>query len=161
MTETLDMVREFHEAFSLPVNSSPTMPRPASGPTSHLCGFAMDIEDISQRMLDRAQGDTSGILMRLHLCVEELSELTWALANRDAVEALDALCDMRYVADGAILHLGFGDVFNAAMGEVHASNMSKLVNGKPVTNAAGRFTKPSTYFKPDLAALVGTDGEGI
>ena len=91
--------------------------------------------------------------MRLHLCVEELGELSHALANRNPVEALDALCDMRYVADGTILHLGFGDVFAAAMGEVHASNMSKLVNGKPVKNAAGRVLKPSGYFKPDLTAL--------
>lgn len=154
MTETLDMVREFHEAFNLPVNNLPTMPRASDGITGRLHGFAMDLEDLAKEMLVRSVGDDSGYVMRLHLCTEELSELAWAMAKRDAVEALDALCDMRYVADGAVIHLGLGSIFGAAMAEVHASNMSKLVDGKPVKTLAGRVLKPDTYFKPDLDRLV-------
>ncbi len=156
MTEitTLNMVREFHEAFCLPMNNLPTMPRASLGTTGRIYGFAMTLEDIAKDMLVQAEGDDSGYMMRLHLCMEELSELAWAMAKRDPVEALDALCDMRYVADGAAVHLGLDSVFDAAMAEVHASNMSKLVDGKPVKNAAGRVLKPDTYFKPDLARLV-------
>ncbi len=156
MTEktTLDMVREFHEAFSLPMNNRPTMPWASSSTTGRLYGFAMTLEDISKDILVQAEGDDSGYMMRLHLCLEELSELAWAMAKRNAVEALDALCDMRYVADGAAVHLGLAAVFPAAMAEVHASNMSKLVDGKPIKNSAGRVMKPDTYFKPDLARLV-------
>lgn len=42
------------------------------------------------------------------------------------VAALDALCDSRVVADGAILACGMQDIFPAALAEVHRSNMSKF-----------------------------------
>ncbi len=153
MTDTLDMVRKFHQAFDIPVADKPYVPRPNEHARRELFDFSLQADELADRLLVCVPGDNSGLLMRLHLCMEELGELACALANRNSVEALDALCDMRYVADGTILHLGFGDVFGAAMGEVHASNMSKLVNGKPVKNAAGRVLKPDSYFKPDLTAL--------
>ena len=153
MTDTLDMVRKFHQAFDIPLANKPHLPRVNESTRAELFKFSLQTDDMAEYFLKAAQEDESGILMRLHLCMEELGELSHALANRNPVEALDALCDMRYVADGTILHLGFGDVFGAAMGEVHASNMSKLVNGEQVKNAYGRFLKPAGYFKPDLTAL--------
>ncbi len=153
MTDTLSMVREFHKAFDISVADQPQMPRPSSMTLKHLCHHTLRTEELASDLLLDARGDDSGLLMRLHLCMEELSELARAMVNRSPVAALDALADMRYVADGTILHLGFGDVFDDAMGEVHASNMSKLVDGKPVKNAAGRIIKPAGYFKPDLISL--------
>ena len=153
MTETLNMVREFHKAFDIPVADRPGMPRANNSTVAQLYHYTLRAERLATDMLMDSCIDVTDQLMRLHLCMEELSELSRAMAERNPVEALDALCDMRYVGDGAVLHLGFGDVFDAAMREVHASNMSKLVNGKAVKNDAGRVLKPDTYFKPDLTSL--------
>ena len=105
------------------------------------------------QLLEAAAHDESGLLMRMHLCMEELGELAEAMADRDNVAALDALCDMRYVADGTVLHLGFANTFRQAVAEVHRSNMSKLVDGVPVKNAAGRVLKPESYTHPDLTGM--------
>lgn len=153
MTDTLEMVRKFHKAFDLSVADKPYVPQPGAYARRALYEFSLHADDMAKELLLCAPKDESGLLMRLHLCMEELGELAKALTERDPVATLDALADMRYVADGAILHLGFADVFAEAMDEVHASNMSKLVDGKPVKNDAGRVLKPETYFKPDLFSL--------
>ena len=41
-------------------------------------------------------------------------------------ESLDALCDIQYVLSGAVLCLGYKNVFDQAFGDVHTSNMSKM-----------------------------------
>ena len=87
--------------------------------------------------------------LRLALCLEELGELAEAMGLKrtfaelqytalkgygafkdtgtyDTVEVLDALADMRVVADGTVLACGLAEVFPAAMNEVHRSNMSKF-----------------------------------
>ena len=153
MADSLDMVAEFHEAFDLPHGPRLQMPRTDARTRMELFDFSLSADELAQHLLVCASKDKSGLLMRLHLCLEGLDELAAGLAHGDPVEALDALADMRYVADGAIHHLGFGGVFNDAMAEVHASNMSKLLNGKPIKNHLGRFLKPPTYFKPNLTEL--------
>ncbi len=153
MTDSLVMVREFHEAFDIPYGPRSRMPRTDSYTRTELFDFSLSADELAQHLLVSASKDKSGLLLRMHLCLEELGELANALAKDDPVEALDALAYMRYVADGAIHHLGFASVFNAAMTEVHASNMSKLVDGKPIKNHLGRVLKPASYFKPDLTEL--------
>ena len=93
-------------------------------------------------------------LLRLHLIVEETSELAEALARGDLVECLDALTDLRYVCDGTTLCLGLENVFEAGFDEVHRSNMSKLVDGRPVKNEAGRVIKGEGYSPPDLQRVM-------
>ena len=69
--------------------------------------------------------DDSVNLLRVNLIREELKELEQALQDRNAVEVLDALCDLQYVLSGTIEQLGFSKVFKQAFKEVHNSNMSK------------------------------------
>ena len=45
--------------------------------------------------------------------------------SRDKKEELDALCDIQYVLSGAVLSLGYSDIFDDAFNEVQISNMSK------------------------------------
>lgn len=93
----------------------------------------------------------------------------------DPVATLDALCDIRVVADGPILSSGLQGVWQEAMAEVHASNMSKFTTSgfqagdfaltAPgltthenngfwcVKNAAGKVQKPNWHFKPDLKSI--------
>lgn len=91
----LHKVSEFHRLFRHPIGMTPGLP------SEERC------------------------LLRINLLQEELNELKEALANRDLVEAADALCDLQYVLSGAIHELGLGDVFAELFGEVHRSNMSK------------------------------------
>ncbi len=153
---TLRLVRDFHHAFGQPVEDEPSMPH-------HNRAQEMDLEDMARRM-DMLSDDLMSMakhhdghlsFLRLQLCQEELAELAVGLLNQDPVECLDALCDMRYVADGAALSLGLAPVFNPAFEEVHRSNMSKLdEDGEPVLSPAGRVMKPPTYMPPELGQFV-------
>lgn len=122
--DTLSMVREWHEAFDVPVRSQPVLPA------------------------DRIQ-------MRLAILEEEVAELRAAVEAGDMVETLDALCDIQYVLDGNFLEFGLHDVKQAAMEEVHASNMSKLgADGRPVLRADGKVMKGPDFRPPDLSKFL-------
>lgn len=93
--------------------------------------------------------------LRYGLLDEEVGELAAALVNRDPVAVLDALTDIEYVLAGAWLSLGFHKYRDAALAEVHRSNMSKLDSeGRPVYRADGKVTKGPNYSPPDLAAVL-------
>jgi predicted HAD superfamily Cof-like phosphohydrolase len=118
---SLEMVREFHEKFGHPIKSEPKL---------------RDMEVVE---------------LRVNLIAEELNELRLAIILNDPTEALDALCDLQYVLDGAFLALGFAHVKDAAMAEVHRSNLSKLgADGKPVKRADGKILKGPNYTPPNL-----------
>lgn len=63
--------------------------------------------------------------LRLNLIEEEFRELKEALYANDPVEVIDALADLKYVLNGAIIEFGMQDVFDEAFDRVHESNMSK------------------------------------
>lgn len=46
--------------------------------------------------------------------------------NVNKKEELDALCDIQYVLSGAVLSLGYQEIFDKAFDEVQESNMSKM-----------------------------------
>lgn len=62
------------------------------------------------------------------------------------------LADLQYVLSGTIVSLGIPmeEVFE----RVHQSNMSKLVDGKPLKRADGKFLKGPNYKKAVLDDLV-------
>lgn len=85
--------------------------------------------------------------LRLKLLFEEIAELSHAMGTDDTlaelcnsvlhsdkfnnteydkVETIDALCDIQYVLSGAVLALGYKDIFDDAFDEVQRSNMSKM-----------------------------------
>jgi predicted HAD superfamily Cof-like phosphohydrolase len=125
--DTLSMVRDWHNAFDVPVLDTPQIPE------------------------NRAQ-------MRLAILEEEVQELRDAVEAGDLVEVLDALCDIQYVLAGTFLEFGLHSVKQAAVQEVHASNMSKLgTDGRPVLREAGKVLKGPDFRPPDLRPFVGTD----
>lgn len=64
--------------------------------------------------------------LRIDLIQEELDELKDGIKIKSKLDTLDALCDLQYVLSGAIIELGFIDIFNEAFNRVHESNMSKF-----------------------------------
>ncbi len=123
--DTLSIVREWHEAFDVPVAPAPGIPEA------------------------RAQ-------MRLAILEEEVAELRAAVEAGDMTEVLDALCDIQYVLDGTFLEFGMHGIKQAAMEEVHSSNMSKLgADGRPVLREDGKVLKGPAFRRPELAPLLG------
>lgn len=116
MSKYLESVEEFHKAFNHPIE--PTIKEDNLKVRElRLKLLYEEIEELSNAM---------GTDETLHkLCEETLSKPI----NKDVydkVETLDALCDTQYVLSGAILALGYTDIFNKAFDEVQRSNMSKM-----------------------------------
>lgn len=105
--DCINMVAEFHETFDLKISSRPS------------------VDDVRINKL------------RTDLIKEELEELEEALIDGDRVAALDALCDLQYVLSGAILSLGFQNIFSEAFYEVHRSNMTKACGSMGVAHMTG------------------------
>lgn len=139
--KSLELVREFHRVYGQSIADAPHVD-------------------------DRALNE-----LRIKLLTEELKELAEALGFKldftiaddvlptDKVETLDALTDLQYVLDGAYLSLGFHALKDAALVEVHRSNMSKLGDdGRPVLREDGKILKGPRFSRPNLAAVLASLG---
>ena len=93
--------------------------------------------------------------LRLSLLQEELMELEVALQTGEPAQVLDALTDLQYVLDGAYLAFGLAKFKDAALAEVHRSNMSKLwPDGTVHKRDDGKVLKPDTYSPANLEAVL-------
>lgn len=104
----------------------------------------------------RSFPSVDGVDLDLHekLLAEELEEFIQAADDRDPVELLDALADLVYVAYGCALDCGFD--LDAALAEVHRSNMSKLLpDGTVLRRDDGKVLKGPNFTPPDLRELAG------
>jgi predicted HAD superfamily Cof-like phosphohydrolase len=117
MKEYLNKVKEFQLAFDQEVNNEPTILLPEES------------------------------RLRFDLAEEELIEYEEATEEEDLVETLDSLVDQMYILLGTINAHGMQDIFEEAFNRVHENNLSKLVDGKPLKNEAGKVIKPKG-FKP-------------
>jgi predicted HAD superfamily Cof-like phosphohydrolase len=124
--KTINMVREFHDAFG--INS---------------------IEQPSVEMNRKIKQ------LRFDLMEEENQEYLEAALNDDLVEVADALGDMLYILCGTILAHGMQHKIEAVFTEIHRSNMSKLdADGKPVYREDGKVLKGPNYFKPEIVSIL-------
>jgi NTP pyrophosphatase (non-canonical NTP hydrolase) len=106
-------------------------------------------------------GDTTRTLnkLRADLIREEGNEAGDALESGDLEHIAKELADLVYVTYGAALTLGID--LDAAVTAVHRSNMSKLVDGKPVMRPDGKVLKGPNYQPPDMAACVLASVRGV
>lgn len=98
--------------------------------------------------------------LRADLIREEAEETAEAVESGDLEHMAKELADLAYVVYGAALTLGID--LDRAIAEVHWSNMSKLVDGKPVMRPDGKVLKGPNYRPPDMRAAVQAlrDGSG-
>jgi predicted HAD superfamily Cof-like phosphohydrolase len=126
LSRTIHYVKEFHEAFKIPVRHAPT-------------GLLSEQE----------------LTLRYNLMKEENEEYLEAAKNGDIVEIADALGDMLYILCGTINAHGLQDKIAAVFEEIQRSNMSKLDdNGEPIYREDGKVLKSSNYFKPDIRSIL-------
>lgn len=126
LSEAIDHVRTFHEAFGISNADNP-------------------VGDIGDR----------DALLRYKLIREENEEYLDAALRGDLVEVADALGDILYILCGTMLKHGLGDRMDEVFREIQRSNMSKLdANGKPIYREDGKVMKSDRYFRPDIAGIL-------
>jgi len=133
MIKQLKQLEEFHKAFECVMNDSPTL-------------------------VDRETFE-----LRFKLLQEENEEYLEACHNNDLVEIADALGDQLYIVLGTIVTHGFQHVIEEVFERIHESNMSKLVDGKPLINGinvfdairpVGKIIKPEHFVPVYLKDLI-------
>ena len=123
MSRQLDNVKEFHQTFGAPVLDEPTIP---------LDRVNLRINLLLEELVELAQASGRNALNEFskQLKIEAYrieKGITNPLGEKgNVVEALDALCDIDYVLNGAALEYGMIKIFDLAREEVHRSNMSKV-----------------------------------
>ena len=126
LSEVINHVKDFHNAFKIKNNESPTV----------------DIDDKS-------------ILLRYKLMREENEEYLEAAQEGDLVEVADALGDMLYILCGTILSHGMQYKIAEVFEEIQRSNMSKLdKDGQPIYREDGKVMKSELYFKPNIQKIL-------
>ena len=91
--------------------------------------------------------------LRSKLIYEESSEVLVELESEDVDKAAltKELADLLYVVYGTAIT--FGLPLDTVFNRVHASNMSKLVDGKPLYRDDGKVLKGPNYQPPKLDDL--------
>ena len=126
MKKIIKHVEDFHDAFGIANNYSPTT------------------------ILSEEE-----IMLRYNLMKEENEEYLEAAKNKDIVEIADALGDQLYILCGTILKHGLQDKIEEVFEEIQRSNMSKLdINGKPIYREDGKILKSDLYFKPNIKGII-------
>lgn len=95
--------------------------------------------------------------LRLRLIEEEVSELADAMSREDLVEIADALADLVYVTYGTAIHYGLD--LDAAVAEVHLSNMSKAARRDSAMRGDGKVLKNPRFRAPDLRTALGLEDD--
>lgn len=125
MTDLINDVAEFHKAFGVPIESTPTIP-------------SAEIQKL-----------------RYDLALEELNEFKEACEQGDIVEVFDAIVDQLYILLGTANSFGLGEALINGFKEVHKSNMTKLdSNGQVVRHPSGKVGKSELYKEPDLKQVL-------
>ena len=116
-----------------------------------VAGMVREFHEVFGVAIDQhATGDLRQL--RADLLGEEVSEARFALFAEDLHAIAKELADVVIVAYGSALSLGID--LDKAVALVHASNMSKLVDGKPVLRGDGKVLKGPNYRPPDMSTAV-------
>ena len=126
LLETINHVKEFHEAFLIQNHEAPTL------------------------LTNKADYE-----LRHRLMKEENDEYLEACEKGNLVEIADALGDQLYILCGSLLRHGLQHKIEEVFLEIQKSNMSKLdENGKPIFREDGKVMKSDRYFRPDIQKIL-------
>ena len=128
MEEYEKQVLECHQAMEMAINDK----------------FSIPLLELRQRLLNEEMSELNAEIDNL---INELKTSGQTTAASRA-KMLKELADLQYVLSGMVISLGLP--MHEAFARVHQSNMSKLVNGKPLKRADGKFLKGPNYQPPYL-----------
>ena len=131
MNKYEEQVKEFHELMEMTINSP----------------YTPELLALRQKLINE---EVSELNVEIDALIKEL-EQTGAVNKQIKLQMFKELADLQYVLSGMVVALGvpMEEVFN----RVHRSNLSKLVNGKPLKREDGKVLKGPNYKKPDLSDL--------
>ena len=125
------LVSQCHQAMALDINSP----------------YSVDLLLLRQRLINEEVAELNAEFEAL---VAELQ--TKGQTSREArARMFKEIADVQYVLSGTVVALGIP--MEKVFERVHQSNMSKLVNGKPLKRADGKVLKGPNYQKPILDDL--------
>jgi len=124
MNDIINSVKEFNKAFKLPLRDKPQL-----------------IEKDEYKL-------------QYELLKEEVCEYLQACKDNDIIGVADSLGDILYILIGSCIRHGLHDKIHAIFDEIHRSNMTKLVNGKPIYNESGKVLKSKNYEVPNLYPII-------
>lgn len=128
MEEYEKQVLECHQAMEMAINDK----------------FSIPLLELRQRLLNEEMGELNAEIDNLINELKTSGETT----TESRAKMLKELADLQYVLSGMVISLGLP--MQEAFARVHKSNMSKLVNGKPLKRADGKFLKGPNYQPPFL-----------
>ncbi len=104
---------------------------------------------IGQPIGDPASPQLADYELRIKLIEEEAKETCDAIRDNDLIGAIDGVCDLVYVAIGAMVQAGID--LQPFFDEVHRTNMAK--SGGPLRED-GKRLKPPGWAPPDIAGIL-------
>ena len=144
------LVQQFHKTYSMPDrvhdHESPTLDYERLGMRVSL------IREEFAELLGALYGPEARAI------IEEATERAVATddGTRDLVETADALGDLVYVIYGMALESGID--LNRVLGEIQASNLSKLMpDGSVKLREDGKVLKGPNFFTPNIARALGQE----
>lgn len=153
-----EKVKNFMQIAGQTVNNKPTVPSAVDA----LLRVQLTLEEtieMAEAVLNeesKSNREVKTLLNGLRRNLEKMKSLSSALKDKDLkVDLLgvyDAIVDIDYVNTGAAITFGLD--LESGFNEVHASNMSKFVDGKALKNENGKVIKGPNYWAPDLSKFM-------
>lgn len=153
-----EKVKQFMTIAGQTVNEKATIPSSADSLLRAQLTLEETIEMAEAILSDEAKNNNNvkEVLDTLNVGLKKLKDLSFELKDKDLnidlVGVYDAIVDIDYVNTGAAITFGLD--LESGFNEVHASNMSKFVDGKAVKNELGKVIKGPNYWKPDLTQYI-------
>ena len=126
------LVQKFHQAMEMDINAP----------------YSEHLLELRQKLINE---EVSELNVEINSLIKELKQNGHS-SKETTLRMFKELADLQYVLSGMVVALGIPmeEVFD----RVHNSNMSKLVNGKPLKREDGKVLKGPNYKKPDLSDLL-------
>ena len=131
MNDYEEQVKKFHQAMEMAIDAP----------------YTVDLLKLRQNLINE---EVLELNIEIDSLIRELSS-SGKPQKETKLKMFKELADLQYVLSGMVVALGIPmqEVFR----RVQASNMSKLVNGKPLKREDGKVLKGPNYKKPDLSDL--------
>ena len=153
-----EKVKRFMTIAGQTVNEEATIPSSADSLLRVQLTLEETIEMAEAILSKEAENNNKAkdVLDTLNIGLKKLKDVSHELKNKeldiDLIGVYDAIVDIDYVNTGAAITFGLD--LEAGFDEVHASNMSKFVDGKAVKNELGKVIKGPHYWAPDLTKYI-------
>lgn len=124
-------VKTFHKLMEMDINAP----------------YSIDLLRLRQKLICEEAAELN---VEMENMIKEL-ENSGTVTKESKLKMYKELADLQYVLSGMVVT--FGIPMEKIFERVQKSNLSKLVNGKPLKREDGKVLKGPNYKKPDLSDL--------